>query len=158
MCWGDSQQGVPGPDDMLRLLFYTIASIFSLSSMTSGSFSLLFCVFFQKTIQLNNTFVAYYNYYNIDYLNPKEKECLETTLLLYGLQITNTEQPTRVKGSSQSLIDFIINDLPKSKCFETIVSDTPLRTLKNGEKHHWATSKITSIQMKKKSKVTIKEV
>ena len=96
--------------------------------------------------------------YNIDYLNPKEKEFLETILLPLGRQIMNTEQPTRVKGNSQSLIDFIITDLPKSKCFETIVSDTPLRTLKNAEIDHWATSTITSIQMKKKSKVTIKEV
>ena len=68
--------------------------------------------------------------YNIEYPNPKEKECLETILFLYGLQIMNTEQPTRVKGNSQSLIDFINTDLPKSTCFETIVSDTVLKTLK----------------------------
>ena len=59
--------------------------------------------------------------YNIDYLNLKEKENLEAILLPYGLQIMNTEQPTRVKGNSQSLFDFIITNLPNSKCFETIV-------------------------------------
>ena len=96
--------------------------------------------------------------YNVDYLNLKEKECLETILLPYGLQIMNTDQPTRVKENSQSIIDFIITDLPNSKCFETIVSDAPLRTLQNAEIDHWATSTITSIQWKKKSKVTIKEI
>ena len=96
--------------------------------------------------------------YNIDYLNVKEKECLETILLPYGLQIVNTERPTRVKGNSQSIIDFIITDLSNSKCFEAIMSDTPLRTLKNAGIDNWATSTLTSIQMRKKSKVTIEEV
>ena len=65
--------------------------------------------------------------YNIDYLNLKEKECLETILSPYGLQIMNTEQSTRVKGNREGKDSG--KTLPKSKCFETIVLDTPLRTL-----------------------------
>ena len=98
---------------------------------------------------VENTPITLMGDYNIDYPNPKEKKCLETILLPYGLQIMNTEQPTWVKGNSQSKIDFIITDLPISKCSETIASDTPLRTLKNPEMDHWATLTIMSIQMKK---------
>ena len=59
--------------------------------------------------------------YNIDQLNLRVKECLETKVLPYGLQNEKTEQSIRVKGNSQSLIDFLISDLPKPKSFETIV-------------------------------------
>ena len=50
--------------------------------------------------------------YNIDYLNWKEKQCLDSVIVPYGLSVINDNQPTRVQGNSSSLIDYIITDLP----------------------------------------------
>ena len=66
------------------------------------------------------------------------------------LSILNT-QPEY--GVILKLIDYIISDLPNAKQFQSIVSGTPLRTLENNDIDHQATSTITQIQMKTKSKV-----
>ena len=68
--------------------------------------------------------------YNINFLNKNERECLETILIPYGLYVMNKELPTRVVGSSKTLIDYIITDHLKAETFETHVSDTPFRTSK----------------------------
>ena len=56
------------------------------------------------------------------------------------------------------MIDYIITDLPHAENFESVVSDTTLRTLKNTDIDHLATSIITTIEMKTKSKVITKEI
>ena len=96
--------------------------------------------------------------YNIDYLNWKEKQCLDSVIVPYGLSLINKNQPTRIQGNSSSLIDYIITDLPHAENFESVVSDTTLRTLKNTDIDHLATSIITTIEMKTKSKVITKEI
>ena len=78
-------------------------------------------------------------YYNINFLNYNERECLDTVLIPYGLYVMNKELPTRVVGTSKSLIDYFITDLLKSETFETHVSDTPFRTSKNKPIDHRAT-------------------
>ena len=52
-------------------------------------------------------------HYNINYLNVKERQPLDTITIPYGLRITNTEFPTRVQGNSMTLIDYIITDIPQ---------------------------------------------
>ena len=42
--------------------------------------------------------------YNINYLNTREKQDLETVILPYGLIVSNADQPTRIKGTSKTLI------------------------------------------------------
>ena len=66
--------------------------------------------------------------YNIDYLNMRERQDLETVILPYGLKINNTDAPTRVRGNSKSLVDYIITDHFQAETFRAHVSDTPLRT------------------------------
>ena len=95
--------------------------------------------------------------YNIDYLNWKERQFLDSIIVPYGLNVINSQHATRIQGNSKSLIDYIISDLPNAKQFQPIVSDTPLRTSKNNDIDHQATSTITQIQMKTKSKVIKKE-
>ena len=60
--------------------------------------------------------------YNINYLNQKEHNCLDTILTPYDLHVLNRTEPTRVKGASKSLIDYIITDLPNANVFETFIS------------------------------------
>ena len=96
--------------------------------------------------------------YNINYLNPTEKQSLDTITVPYGFRILNTSSPTRIQNNSKSLIDYIITDLQSNENFETMVCDTPLRTRKNTDIDHLATVCITDIQMKSKSKAFIKEI
>ena len=96
--------------------------------------------------------------YNIDYLNWKEKQCLDSITIPYGLNVVNNSHPTWVQGNANSLIDYIITDLPQAENYEPIVSDAPLRTVKKKDIDHLATSIITSIDMNTRSKVTTKEV
>ena len=49
--------------------------------------------------------------YNRAYLNNKDKQNLDTITVPYGLNIVNKEIPTRVRGKSKSLLDYIITDL-----------------------------------------------
>ena len=46
--------------------------------------------------------------YNNDYMNTRERQDLETVVLPYGFMINNTNQPTRVRGISKSVNDYII--------------------------------------------------
>ena len=96
--------------------------------------------------------------YNIDYLNECEQNCLGTVILPYGLRTLNTNVPTRVKENSKTLIDYIITDLHNSENFTNIISDTPLRTLKIKPIDHFATTTKTDHKIKKRTKVTIKEI
>ena len=68
----------------------------------------------------------------INIFNHKERQCLETITIPYGFHILNTTEPTRIGPTSKSLVDYIISDLPMIEGAVTYVSDTPLRTLKNG--------------------------
>ena len=81
--------------------------------------------------------------YNINYLNTREKQDLETVTLPYGLIVSNTDQPTRKKGTSKTLIDYIITDHSNAAYFTPIVSDTPLRTIGKKPIDHLATCVIT---------------
>ena len=96
--------------------------------------------------------------YNINYLNPTEKQCLDTITVTYGFRILNTSSPTRIQNSSKSLIDYIIADLKSNENFETMVCDTPLRTRKNTDMDHLATVCVTDIRMKSKSTAFVKEI
>ena len=69
--------------------------------------------------------------FNIDYLTPREQQNLDTVILPYVLTVTNTKGPTRVKGQSRSLIDYIILDHFDVDSYTSFVSDTPLRISKN---------------------------
>ena len=68
--------------------------------------------------------------HNIDYFDKRERECLETILTLYGLNVMNKDHATRVQNQSRTLIDYIITDHLKSENFETFVSDSVFRTSK----------------------------
>ena len=48
--------------------------------------------------------------YNINYLENKEKQNLETIIQPYDLNVTNKHQATRIKDESNSFIDYIIID------------------------------------------------
>ena len=67
--------------------------------------------------------------YNINYLNTREKQDLEAEFLPYGLIVSITDQPTRIKGPSKTLIDYIITHHCSDAFFTAIASDTPLRTI-----------------------------
>ena len=69
--------------------------------------------------------------YNLNYFNKSERDCLETILVPYGLQVLNSKHPTRVQGTSKGLVDYILNDYLQANTFETYVSDNPYRTIKN---------------------------
>ena len=59
--------------------------------------------------------------YNINYLNRKERNCLDTILTPYDLHVLNRTEPTRSKRASESLIDYIITDLPNANVFELYI-------------------------------------
>ena len=56
-----------------------------------------------------------------------------------------------------SLIDYIISDYEKSSDFKLNVADTLLRTSKNKEIGHFATTLVTNFEMKKVKSVTQKK-
>ena len=39
--------------------------------------------------------------YNIDYLNWKEKQCLDSITVPYGLNVINSQHPTRIRSNSK---------------------------------------------------------
>ena len=45
--------------------------------------------------------------HNNNYLNPREKQDLETVTVPHVLIVSNTDEPTRIKGSLKLLIDYI---------------------------------------------------
>ena len=96
--------------------------------------------------------------YNIDYLNKRERQDLETVILPYGFKINNTDEPTRVRGNSKSLIDSIITDHFQAETFHAHVSDTPLRTGNKKQIDHFATSLTTNIDCKPICKVFRKTI
>ena len=94
--------------------------------------------------------------YNLDHLNKKEKESLDTIMVPYGMNITNNIIPTRISGNCNSLLGYINIDLPELK--RTYISDTPLRTIQGKMSNHFATSIITEIKMHKPPNVNIDEI
>ena len=52
--------------------------------------------------------------YNLNYFDKRERECLETILTPYGLNVMNNDQRIRVQNPSRTLIDYIITDHVKS--------------------------------------------
>ena len=91
--------------------------------------------------------------YNIDYLNDNERECLDSVMIPYGFEILNTAIPTRLRGNSQSPIDYILTDHSKAEHFVPLISDNLFRTTKNKEIDHRATSIVTEIEVKQPPKV-----
>ena len=96
--------------------------------------------------------------YNINDLNRKELNCLDTTLTPYDLHVLNRTEPTKTKGASESLIDYIVTDLPKANVFETYFSDTLLRSKVMSYVGHRATSVISKLEMKTTRKSIVKEI
>ena len=94
--------------------------------------------------------------FNIGYLNNQEKQYLDTITVPYGLNIVNTEIPTRVRGKSKSFLDYIINDLPGSVDFESYVSDIPLRNLNGEHVDHFQTSVFSNVTLHQPPKFIIK--
>ena len=68
----------------------------------------------------------------------------------------NAAIPTRKRGNSQCLFDYILTDHSKAEEFVTFTSDTPFRTTKNVIDHR-ATSIVTEIEVKEPPKVFLKE-
>ena len=85
--------------------------------------------------------------YNLNYFNRNERDCLQTVLVQYGLQVLKPKYPTRVQGTSKSLIDYIFSDNLQAKIFKTYVSDSPFRTIKKKGIDHRATSTITNSEL-----------
>ena len=65
--------------------------------------------------------------YNINYLENKEKQNLETIIQPYDLNVTNKHQATRIKDESNSLIDYIIIDGNEPLLYNEIF-DSPIQT------------------------------
>ena len=65
--------------------------------------------------------------YNINYLENKEKQNLETIIQPYDLNVTNKHQATRIKDESISLIDYIIIDGNEPLLYSEIF-DSPIQT------------------------------
>ena len=90
--------------------------------------------------------------YNLDYINKKVKQNLDTGNVTYGMNITNNDTPTRLSGNCKHLLYYVITDLLKFK--RTYISYTPLRTTQGKMRDHFATSVITGIKMHKPPNVT----
>ena len=96
--------------------------------------------------------------YNINYLNRKERNCLDTILTPNDLHVLNRTDPTRTKGASESIIDYIIRDLPNGNVFERYISDTLLRSKIMSDVDHRATSVLIKLEMKTTRKSIVKEI
>ena len=55
--------------------------------------------------------------YSLNYFK-KLRDCPESVLVPYGLQVLNTDHPTRVQGTSKYLINYIINDYLQANTFK----------------------------------------
>ena len=58
--------------------------------------------------------------YNENCLSKIERECLKTILILCGLYVMIKKLPTRVVGTSKTLIGYIITDHLEAETFETM--------------------------------------
>ena len=94
--------------------------------------------------------------FNIDYLTPREQQNLDTVILPYGLTVTNTKEPTRVKGQPRSLIDYIILDHFDVDSYTSFVSDT--ENIKKEPIDHLATSVVSNIVNESFKKLIQKEM
>ena len=66
-------------------------------------------------------------YFNINYLENKEKQNLEAIIQPYDLNVTNKRHSTRIKDESNSLFDYIIIDGNDPLHYSEIV-DSPIQT------------------------------
>ena len=82
--------------------------------------------------------------FNICYLTLNEQQKLNTVWLHFGLSVSETEEPTSVKGQSGSYIDYIILDSFDCDSFTLFVTDTPRRTSKISKRTGWLSSYICS--------------
>ena len=64
--------------------------------------------------------------YNLDYINEKVKQNLDTVMGTQEMNVTNNDTPTRLSGNCKYLLCYVITDLLKFK--RTYISDTTLRT------------------------------
>ena len=87
--------------------------------------------------------------YNINYLNHREKQMLDTILIPYGLKPSNVNENTM--KTTNSLIDYVIVE-DGFKTLSTIISDTPIKT------DHYAQLVITDSIGNKKANPIIKTV
>ena len=112
----------------------------------------------QKTNIFPSCFICYscWGDYNLENLNKKEKESLDTIMVPYGMDITNNNIPTIISGNCKPLLDYIITDLPELK--RSYKSDTPLRTIQGKMSDHFAKSIITEIKMHKPPNVRLNEI
>ena len=69
----------------------------------------------------------------------------------------NTAIPIRIRGNSQSLIDYTLTDHSKVKDSVILISDTTFRTTKNKEIDHRATSIVTEIEIKEPQRFSQKQ-
>ena len=95
--------------------------------------------------------------YNINYLNQREREDLETVTLPYGVAAINNDQPTRISNKSGSLMNHIITDHYNFHSFSSFVSDTPFRTSTNKAMEYFATSVISNIELQPSPKIFMKK-
>ena len=82
----------------------------------------------QLTLNIDNAFsvsnkITLLGDYNINYLNSKEEENLDSIIIPYGLKVFFPNDETRISSSTKTHIDYIISD------YETngieFVFDTP---------------------------------
>ena len=97
----------------------------------------------QLTLNIDNAFSVSNNFtllgdYNINYLDSKEKENLDSIIIPYGLKVFCPNDETRISSSSKTHIDYIISDYETNGiefCF-----DTPYKT------DHFASFILTDIK------------
>ena len=97
----------------------------------------------QLTLNLDNTFsvsnkITLLGDYNLNYLDSKEKENLDSIIIPYGLKVFCPNDETRISSSTKTHIDYIISDYETNGiefCF-----DTPYKT------DHFASFILTEIK------------
>ena len=96
--------------------------------------------------------------YNINYLNQKEREDLESVILPSGLAAINNDQPIRISNKSGSLMNHIITDHYNFHSFSSFVYDTLFRTSTKRAIYPFATSVISNIELQPSPKAFMKEI
>ena len=80
--------------------------------------------------------------YNINYLENKEKQNLETIIHPYDLNVTNKQQLTRIKDESNSSIDYIKIDGNEPLLYSEVFA-SPIQT------YHFAQLNILATKLSK---------
>ena len=82
--------------------------------------------------------------FNINYLDEKEKQSLETVFLPYDLDPANKTTPTHLQHNSGTLIDYIFTDR-SLECSKIVIFETPIKS------KHLATVLICNKNIKEKT-------